>query len=88
MSNKGERPEPEKDEKGLPYITEKFCSKLCEYNGYYYAPHLNANLHLHFKGLRKIENLQAFVNIRALYLENNCIGKIENLSHMKNLSSL
>jgi dynein assembly factor 1 len=83
-----QKPKPEIDEKGHPYITEKFVSQLCEYNGYYYPPNLNANLHLHYKGFSKIQNLEAFINVKVLYLENNCISKIENLSHMKQLSCL
>ena len=88
MSSKEKQPLPEKNEKGRYYITEKYCSELCEFNGYYYPPHLNYNLHLHFKGFAKIENLEAFTNIRVLYLENNCISVIENLSHMKHLTCL
>lgn len=82
------RPEPEKDSQGLIIMTERYCSKLCEYNGYYSPPHLNDNLHLHHKGFRRIENLDRFINVKVLYLENNCISKIENLSCMKNLSCL
>ena len=32
---KKEKPEPEKDKEGHRIITEKFCLKLCEYNGGY-----------------------------------------------------
>ncbi len=83
-----QKPIPEKNEKGQYIITEKFCSELCEYNGHYYYPKLNGCLYLHYKGFRKIENLDAFINVKVLYLENNCLNKIENLSHMKQLSCL
>lgn len=82
------KPVPDKDEKGLVYITEKYACELSEYNGYYYQPKLNHSLHLHYKAFSKIQNLESFVNLKTLYLENNCITKIENLSHMKNLSCL
>ena len=82
------KPVPEKTDKGLVFITEKYTCELSEYNGYYYQPHLNQTLHLHYKGFSKIENLEALVNLKTLYLENNCIRKIENISHMKNLSAL
>ncbi len=88
MSVDKSTPLPEKNEKGLYYITEKFCREICEYNGYYSTPHHNSNLLLHFKGFTKIENMEAFVNVKVLYLENNCIKKIENLSHMTYLSCL
>jgi hypothetical protein len=83
-----EKPVPEKNSKGLVYITEKYACEVSEYNGYYYQPHLNHCLHLHYKGFSKIQNLDKFINLKTLYLENNCIRKIENLSHLKNLSAL
>ena len=90
MSKKSlmEKPEPEKDSKGFRIITEKYCSKLCVYNGGYEYPHLNANLYLHFQGFHKIQNLDNFTNLKVLYLENNCIDKIENLENLRNLTCL
>jgi dynein assembly factor 1, axonemal len=82
------KPIPEKNEKGQYIMTEQYCSELCEYNGHYYQPTLNGNLYLHYKGFKKIENLDAFINVKVLYLENNCLKTIENLSHMKQLSCL
>jgi hypothetical protein len=87
MSYKKE-PQPERNEKGLYYMTEKYCVEICEFSGFYSTPHHNASLLLNFKGFSKIENLEAFVNVKVLYLENNCIKKIENISHMKYLSCL
>ena len=83
-----QKPEPEKDEKGYRIITENYCKKLCEYNGGYEYPHLNANLYLHFQGFHKIQNLDSFINLKVLYLENNCLDKIENLHNLKNLTCL
>ena len=83
-----EKPEPEKDSKGYRIITEKYCSNLCVYNGGYEYPHLNSNLYLHFQGFHKIQNLDSFINLKVLYLENNCIDKIENLQNLKNLTCL
>ena len=83
-----QKPEPEKDERGYRIITENYCKKLCEYNGGYEYPHLNANLYLHFQGFHKIQNLDSFINLKVLYLENNCLDKIENLHNLKNLTCL
>ena len=83
-----EKPEPEKNERGYRIITEDYCKKLCEYNGGYEYPHLNANLYLHFQGFHKIQNLDNFINLKVLYLENNCLDKIENLSNLKSLTCL
>jgi dynein assembly factor 1 len=88
MSFERVKPVPDKDDKGLVYMTEKYACEISVYNGYYEQPKLNQTLHLHYKGFSKIFNLESFINLRTLYLENNCITKIENLSHMKNLTSL
>ena len=87
-SNALEKPEPETNEAGFRIITEDYCKKLCEYNGGYEYPHLNANLYLHFQGFHKIENLERFTNLKVLYLENNSLKKIEGLSHLKYLTCL
>ena len=87
-SFKKEKPEPEKNERGLRYITENFCLKLCEYLGGYEYPQLNSRLYLHFQGFHKIENLNRFINVKVLYLENNLIEKIEGLENLTNLTCL
>ena len=86
MSNK--KPKPEIDEKGTRLMTEKFVSALCEYNGGYSSPEYNFTCYLHFFAFRKIENLDKFVNLRVLYLENNSIEKIEGLDKLIHLESL
>lgn len=83
-----EKPQPDKNEKGLRIITENFCKKLCQYNGGYESPELNMNLYLHFQGFRKIENLDSYINLKVLYLENNSIGKIEGLDKLTQLECL
>ena len=88
MSLTKEKPQPEKNEEGQRIITEKFCLKLCEFNGGYDNVEFNYNLYLHFFGFRKIENLDNFINLKVLYLESNCIEKIENLSNLKSLACL
>ena len=86
MSNK--KPKPEIDEKGTRLMTEKFVSALCEYNGGYSSPEYNFTCYLHFFAFRRIENLDKFVNLRVLYLENNSIEKIEGLDKLIHLESL
>jgi hypothetical protein len=39
-------------------------------------------------GIRQIGSLDEFVNVKCLYLQNNVIGKIENLAHLKKLTLL
>jgi dynein assembly factor 1, axonemal len=39
-------------------------------------------------GIRQIGSLDEYVNVKCLYLQNNVIGKIENLAHLKKLTLL
>ena len=49
-----------------------------EQNGFE-TPSLNEHLYLHMKGFRKIEGLEAYVNLKTLWLQSNVIERIENL---------
>uniref|UniRef100_A0A0G4G2C9 Dynein assembly factor 1, axonemal homolog n=1 Tax=Chromera velia CCMP2878 TaxID=1169474 RepID=A0A0G4G2C9_9ALVE len=55
---------------------------------YYSTPELNDKLYIHFKGFRKIENLEEFTGIKVLYGEGNGFAKIEGLDTMTKLRSL
>jgi dynein assembly factor 1 len=74
----------------VPRLNKKFIDQLlCSNFRLYYRTHeLNECLYLHFKGFKKLENLDTFINLKVLYLEGNSIKKIENLSCLKNLCSL
>ena len=69
-------------------MTEEGVKKLCKQHKLYQTPYLNDKLFLHFKGYRKIENLENYTGIKVLWLEGNAISKIENLDHMKDLTCL
>lgn len=69
-------------------IDAKLLLESCKKNQLYTTPSLNDRLYLHYYGLRKIENLEDYPNLQALWLENNAIEVVENLSHMVNLGSL
>lgn len=88
MSYSKAKPIPEQNEKGIYFMTEKYCREISDYNGYSSIPQYISTIHLHFKAFSKIENLNSFVNLRVIYLENNCISKIENLDHLPNLQVL
>jgi len=80
--------DPERDEHNIPYITHDYLVNLCESQGQYRTPHLNDRLYLAGKGFRQIQALDAYVNIKALYLNDNIIKKIEKIDHLKLIRSL
>ncbi|KAM3146592.1 hypothetical protein pb186bvf_001122 [Paramecium bursaria] len=79
----------EKDEKGQTIMNARNIAIICDKNGLYSSPELNEILYLHFKGrFEKIQNLDPFVNLCALWLNNNGIAKIEGLDKLVKLNSL
>lgn len=56
-----------------PTISKEFLKKLLrsDMKLYYSTPELNDVLYLHFKGFKKIENLEAFTELKVLYFESN-----------------
>ncbi|KAL0479885.1 dynein assembly factor 1 [Acrasis kona] len=83
-----EQQEPAHDQAEKSRMTASLVKKICRDSNLYSTPNLNDKLYLHFKGFRKIENLEEYTGIQALWLEANAIYKIENLSHMKELKCL
>ncbi|XP_065334221.1 dynein axonemal assembly factor 1-like isoform X1 [Cloeon dipterum] len=70
-------------------ITKDYLYKVCSYgDGMYSVPHLNNILYLHYQGIRQIENLDDYTNLKCLYLQNNVIRKIENLGNLKQMTQL
>src|SRR3990167_8174490 len=82
------KPEPEKDNQGIPKITLKYLKANCEYNRGYNTPELNDVLYLNHRGFRVMENLDEYYNCKVLHLDGNGLRAIQNISHMHNLRSL
>ena len=61
---------------------------ICEQEKLYEVPHMNTKLYLQMKGFSKIENLEPYVNICALWLNQNTISKIEGLDVLTKLRCL
>ena len=75
-------------EDGKGYITKEWLKKVCDAKSQYRTPRLNTQLLLHHTGISKIELLDEYININALWLQDNSIRKIENLDQLSKLKSL
>lgn len=69
-------------------MTPELVKQICKEKELYSTPRLNERLFLHFRGFARIQNLEKYTNVRALFLENNVIEEIENIEHMKDLRCL
>ena len=69
-------------------MTKPLLRKLCKDNGLYTTASLNDKIYLHYKGFNRIENLDEYTGLKALWLEGNGLGKIEGLEHQVLLRSL
>lgn len=54
----------------------------------YLMPNLNDRLYLQAQGFRKIEGLNEYATLRALWLDSNAIHTIENLDSLRDLQDL
>lgn len=77
----------EEEEEGVP-ISEKVLKEVIKKHNLYTTPELNDVLYLHYKGFTSIQNLDPYINLKALWLNNNAISKIEGLSKLVNLKCL
>ena len=78
----------ENSNNNFPCMTSRELRDICLKHDGYSTPSLNDTLYLHFKGYRKIENLEAYTGLKALWLNSNGLLKIENLSTLKSLRCL
>lgn len=78
----------EEEEEQIPMITPKAIMDSCVKNQLYTIPELNDVLYLHFSGYQKIANLEPYVNLTSIWLNNNAIYEIEGLDTLINLVCL
>jgi len=72
----------------LPEMTPEELKQCALKHGGYQTPELNDILYLHYKGYKRIENLQSYTGLKALWLESNGFMKIESLDHLSELRCL
>ena len=63
-------------------------ARICKENKQFRTPELNDKLFLHFKGFGRIENLEAYTGVKALFLEGNAIDTVEGLAALTQLKCL
>ncbi|EAY03260.1 Leucine Rich Repeat family protein [Trichomonas vaginalis G3] len=78
----------EEEDDGKPITKKAIRESLKKNSGYVSSPELNDVLYLHYRSFTRIKNLDPFINLKALWLNNNAISVIEGLSNLKNLACL
>jgi len=66
-------------------ITPKVLKGLVKEQVLYNSPELNDKLYLHYHGFQKIEGLEKWTGLKALWLEGNGLDKIEGLDTLAEL---
>jgi len=69
-------------------ITPKALKKLIKDQKLYNTPSLNDKLYLHYHGWQKIEGLEEWTGLRALWLEGNGLTQLEGLDTLSKLRCL
>jgi dynein assembly factor 1 len=63
----------EKEDDGVRMSQEFFKQFLrSDPRLYYNTKELNEVLYLHYKGFRKMENMEGFTGVKCIYFESNC----------------
>ncbi|KAH8618210.1 putative Leucine Rich repeats (2 copies) [Trypanosoma vivax] len=69
-------------------MTREVLVAACKSNGGYAAPRLNDQLFLQCRGFLRIENLEEYVNLKVLWLEQNAISDFTGVEALQQLVSL
>nr|CCC95919.1 unnamed protein product [Trypanosoma congolense IL3000] len=69
-------------------MTRDVLIAACKNNGGYAAPHLNDQLFLQCRGFLRISNLDEYVNLKVLWLEQNALSDFCGIEALQQLVSL
>ncbi len=72
----------------MAQMTKQSLLELCKEHKLYRSPALNDKLYLNFKGFTRIDNLEEYTGLRALFLEGNALDSIEGLPSLPELKCL
>jgi dynein assembly factor 1 len=76
------------DDNGTPLMTPGTLRCCAVQNDGFETPECNDKLYLHFKGFKRIENLEPYTNLKCVWLESNGLANIEGLETCVELRSL
>ena len=62
-------------------MSKQVLKSLCRREELYETPKLNEKLYLNHQGFTKIENLEEYTELRAIWLNNNGLERIEGLDN-------
>ena len=69
-------------------LTPEALVAVCKERSLYRTPSLNETLYCNFKGFTSIASLEAYTNLKALYLEGNAIDSLTGLPPLESLKCL
>jgi len=69
-------------------MSKDTLKQICKELKLYGTPSINDKLYCHYKGFRKIENLDEYTNLKVIWLEGNGFNKIEGLEHCTKIRTL
>eukprot|EP00937_MAST-01D_sp_MAST-1D-sp2_P005772 g5772.t1 len=69
-------------------MTKEALRQTCKDKKLYTTPSYNDKLYLHYRGFRRIENLEEYTALRVIWLEGNGLTKIEGLEHQTEMRTL
>ena len=69
-------------------MTQSALRAICAEHKLYRTPALNDALYCNHKGFAHLDNLEAYCNLKALYLEGNVLRSLEGLPLLQELKCL
>jgi len=69
-------------------MSVKELRTICRQLQLYSTPELNDKIYLHYKGFKRIENLDEYTGLKVIYLEGNGLHRIEGLDKLTQLRCL
>jgi dynein assembly factor 1 len=72
----------------VPDLTPNEIREICTMRGLFDSPELNTILILHQLGLARLPKIEKYSNVRCLYLNENSLTEIPDLSFMPHLKVL